>query len=188
MSMGILWQWLLYGWVALEVIVALGTRTWRRKDTVRDRGTQLILWIVILCSFSAAERLAFPSTEMRFDHDALRTAAIVLIVLGLIIRISAIATLGKWFSANVAIRSSQTLKRNGLYGLVRHPSYLGMEIIFLACGLHRHNWASLAMFVVPPTLAVLYRIHVEETALLHAFGDDYAGYMRTTKRLIPRVF
>jgi protein-S-isoprenylcysteine O-methyltransferase Ste14 len=29
---------------------------------------------------------------------------------------------------------------------------------------------------------------VEEAALLGAFGDEYAEYMRATKRLIPGVY
>jgi protein-S-isoprenylcysteine O-methyltransferase Ste14 len=71
---------------------------------------------------------------------------------------------------------------------VRHPSYLGLEICFLAVGLHTGNWACLALMLIAPTLAVLYRIHIEEQALLGAFGAEYADYSRTTKRLIPGVY
>jgi protein-S-isoprenylcysteine O-methyltransferase Ste14 len=46
----------------------------------------------------------------------------------------------------------------------------------------------LAVVLVPPTLAVLYRIHVEETAFHRAFGTDYEDYCRKTKRLIPDIF
>jgi protein-S-isoprenylcysteine O-methyltransferase Ste14 len=144
--------------------------------------------VVIVLSFFAAGWVAFPGADIRLDHHALRLAALVLIVAGLAVRIAAIVTLGRSFSANVAIRSTQTVLRKGPYRVVRHPSYLGMEIIFLAAGIHTHNWASLAIVFVPPTIAVLYRIHVEEAALLGAFGDEYAEYMRATKRLIPGVY
>jgi len=50
------------------------------------------------------------------------------------------------------------------------------------------NWACLALMLIAPTLAVLYRIHIEEQALLGAFGAEYADYSRTTKRLIPGVY
>jgi len=63
-----------------------------------------------------------------------------------------------------------------------------MEIIFVAAGLHTHNWISLAILLVFPTAAVLYRIQVEESALMGAFGGEYVDYMRTTKRLIPGVY
>jgi protein-S-isoprenylcysteine O-methyltransferase Ste14 len=183
-----LWPWLIYGWVGLEVVVSIATRTRRSQGTLHDRGTQYIIWVIIVFSFFAAGWVAFPGADIRFNHQFLRLAAFVLILMGLAVRIAAIVTLGRSFSANVAIRSTQTVLRKGLYRVVRHPSYLGMEIIFLAAGLHTHNWACLAVILVLPTSAVLYRIHVEEIALLNAFGEEYAEYMRTTKRLIPGVY
>jgi protein-S-isoprenylcysteine O-methyltransferase Ste14 len=88
----------------------------------------------------------------------------------------------------VAVRTGQKLQRSGLYALVRHPSYLGLELILLAYALHSRTWACFAVFFVPPTLAVLYRIHVEETALRLAFGADYDDYSRRTRRLIPGIY
>jgi protein-S-isoprenylcysteine O-methyltransferase Ste14 len=88
----------------------------------------------------------------------------------------------------VATHASQSIQRSGLYSIVRHPSYFGLEICFLAVGLHTKNWACLALMLIAPTLAVLYRIHVEEQALLLAFGAEYADYSRSTKRLIPGVY
>ena len=50
------------------------------------------------------------------------------------------------------------------------------------------NWWTLASSVLPYLVAVVYRIHVEETALEAAFGPAYEEYARTTKRLIPWVY
>ena len=61
-------------------------------------------------------------------------------------------------------------------------------LIFLAIGIYSRNWISLAIVVVLPTLALLYRIQVEEAALREAFGEEYVAYSRTTKRLVPGVF
>ncbi|HTW82085.1 MAG TPA: isoprenylcysteine carboxylmethyltransferase family protein [Terracidiphilus sp.] len=188
MLLGRIWEFLLWGWVGLEVVIAIATRTRRSEGRAHDRGTQLLIWVVIFLSFYASGWAATPGLEMPFAHHALRVTAIVLMVLGLVVRIVAIVTLGKAFSANVAIRSTQTLQRSGLYSVVRHPSYLGMEIIFLAAGVWGHNWGSLAVMIVLPTLSVLYRIHMEEIALRSAFGAEYEDYARTTKRLIPGVY
>ena len=121
-------------------------------------------------------------------HSWLRPVSLAVLVAGLLVRISAILTLGRQFSANVATHAAQTIERRGLYRIVRHPSYLGMEIVFLAIGIHARNWLCLAICVIPPTLAVLWRIHVEEIALRGAFGEEYAEYSRTTKRLIPGLY
>jgi protein-S-isoprenylcysteine O-methyltransferase Ste14 len=122
------------------------------------------------------------------DQSLLHLAALGLLAAGLLVRIAAILTLGRSFSANVAICATQTINRSGLYAIVRHPSYLGMEIIFVAAGVNSCDWAGVAVAFIPPTLAVLYRIHVEEAALLGAFGDDYTDYARTTKRLLPGIY
>ena len=188
MNVLLLWPWLIYGWVGMEAVIAVATRTRRSQGTLHDRGTLLMIWAVIVFSFFAAGWAAMPGADMQFSHQVLRLAGLVLIVVGLVVRIAAIVTLGRSFSANVAIRSTQTVMRKGLYRVVRHPSYLGMEIIFLAAGVHMHNWASLAVIFVLPTAAVLYRIHVEEAALVGAFGEEYVEYMRSTKRLIPGVY
>ncbi len=188
MRLSTLWTGLFWGWVAGELLLALFTRTRRTEGKVHDRGTKLILWASIIISIDSLDWVARLAPGQIPAGAWLRPVSLGLMVLGLVVRITAILTLGKWFSTNVATRTSQTLQRSGLYSVVRHPSYLGMEIIFLAIGLHTHNWACLVVVVILPTLAVLYRIHVEEQALLTAFGPGYADYSRTTKRLIPGVY
>jgi predicted metal-binding membrane protein len=64
----------------------------------------------------------------------------------------------------------------------------GLLLIVRAAGPNSHNWISLAIVVIFPTLAILYRIHVEEAALIGAFGEQYIEYMKTTKRLVSGVY
>jgi protein-S-isoprenylcysteine O-methyltransferase len=187
MSLSILWPWLIYGWAAGEISLALFVRARRSKHAIQDRGTQFILWGVIFGSMFALDWVAnhFPWSM----HVAwLKPVGVGLMIFGLAVRITAILTLGRSFTVDVATHASQSIQRSGLYSIVRHPSYLGLEICFLAVGLHSRNWACLALMLVVPTAAVLYRIHVEEKALLGAFGEDYAVYIRTTRRLIPGVY
>ena len=188
MILGWTWGILLWGWLGLEIVIAIATRTRRSQGSLHDRGSQWLIWAAIVFSFFAIGWAAVPGLEMPFSHHTLRIVALVVVATGLVVRIVAIATLGKAFSANVAIRSTQTLQRSGLYSWVRHPSYLGMELIFLAVGVWSHNWGSLAVMILLPTAAVLYRIHVEEIALRSAFGAEYEEYAKTTKRLIPGVY
>jgi protein-S-isoprenylcysteine O-methyltransferase Ste14 len=176
-------------WTVGEILLALITTTGRGQGKIQDRGTQIILWIVIIASFKIDERMHhfFPA-DMPGSDSWLRHVALWVFVIGLGIRAAAIATLGSAFSANVATRTGSRLERGGLYSVVRHPSYLGLELILLACALHARTWACFAVAFVPPTLAVLYRIHIEEAALGMAFGADYEDYSRSTKQLIPGVY
>jgi protein-S-isoprenylcysteine O-methyltransferase Ste14 len=88
----------------------------------------------------------------------------------------------------VAISATQTVHKTGLFRWMRHPSYSGMLLIFTAIGLSQRNWVSLAIMLVFPTAALLYRIHVEEMALTEAFGEDYLEYSRVTRRLLPGIY
>ncbi len=189
MTLSTLWLWLYGVWIASEILIAVLTRTRRGSAAnIHDRGSMLILWLVIASSITACQWIAAThSPDMFGGTPVLETIAIAIIATGLAIRLTAVFSLGKAFSANVAIRESQELNQSGLYSVVRHPSYLGLLLIFLAVGVHSRYWLSCAFAVIPTTAALLYRIHIEEAALHQAFGDDYAAYSKRTKRLIPGV-
>jgi protein-S-isoprenylcysteine O-methyltransferase Ste14 len=189
MSLSLVWQILFYGWFASEILVGVVRRTKRSGGKVQDRGSLIILWIVIAVSITACQWISEATRPNMFGGaHALKSAGVIVMLVALAIRWTAIFTLGKFFSSNVAIQESQRIVRTGLYRFVRHPSYLGLLLAFLAVGLHSRNWISFAIVLVPTTAALLYRIHVEEAALAQAFGDDYAAYSKTTKRFVPGLY
>jgi protein-S-isoprenylcysteine O-methyltransferase Ste14 len=184
-----LWPALLYGWTASELYIAIATRTRAGGGKRADRGSMAVLWVTIVSAITAAEIISKSTPHDLFRGMAwVDPVAIGLIVSGLIVRWTAILSLGKAFSANVAIRDSQTVYRSGLYRFVRHPSYSGMMLIFVAIALHERNRLSAAILLVSTSAALLYRIHVEESALVNAFGEQYSDYSKTTKRLIPWIY
>ncbi len=189
MSIALIWKILYWAWVVTEILVLTVTRTRRGGGKVSDRGSLVVLWVVIFSSIFAASWVDAVSTFARLPSYAwIRPLALGLLAAGLLIRWSAIYTLGRSFSANVAIHATQTLNRSGLFRYMRHPSYTGLVLIFLALGVRSHSWVSLILFVVPAVIALLYRIRVEEAALTGAFGEQYIQYSRTTKRLIPGIY
>ena len=189
MSVAKLFVILYWAWVASEVLLQVAARTNRSSGEVKDRGSLLLLLPVIFGSIwlSTWYRDTHGQT-MLAEADWLRMAAFVLLVAGLAIRWTAIITLGRSFSTNVAIHATQTVHKSGLFRWVRHPSYTGMLLIFAAIGISQRNWVSLAIMLVFPTAALIYRIHVEEMALTDAFGEEYVEYSRATKRLIPGIY
>jgi protein-S-isoprenylcysteine O-methyltransferase Ste14 len=176
-------------WVSSEILLQVVTRTTRRSGTVQDRGSLPLLLLVIFGSIWAA--MSYGNTQayaMPGGAHWPRVAALVLMLTGLAIRWTAILTLGLSFSTNVAIHATQTLHKTGLFRWVRHPSYTGMLLIFAAIGVFERSWISLAIMLVFPTAALIYRIHVEEIALTSAFGTDYADYRSATRRLVPGIY
>lgn len=113
---------------------------------------------------------------------------LALLFAGIIIRGTAIHTLGKYFTGTVLIKKDHRLIRSGLYKHLRHPAYTGALLAHLGLGLAFSNWISLGLSVIPFSVAALYRMHVEERALREAFGEAYISYSRGTKRLIPKLY
>jgi protein-S-isoprenylcysteine O-methyltransferase Ste14 len=185
----VLWMVLFYSWIIFEIVIARVTKTrGGGGGKVLDRGTQLLLWLTIVPAVTACEWLRYVARgEILTAGDWLTTLAVAVMLTALAIRWTAVGKLGKAFSANVAIRSGQRLNTTGMYGWVRHPSYLGLLLVFIAIGIHSHHWVGLAIMVVPAA-ALLYRIHIEEIALREAFGQEYVEYSKVTKRLVPGIY
>lgn len=187
--MAIAWQVLYWLWVASEVWIALATRTRSGKGEVHDRGSFRLLWIVLVCSLVSGVWFGEASLTGRISHAQwMRATGLVLMAAALLLRWSAVLSLGKAFSSNVAIRESQRVRTTGLYRWMRHPSYAGLILLFVAVGIHARNWIAFLIITVPTTAAVFYRIGVEESALREHFGLEYIEYSKKTRRLIPGVY
>jgi protein-S-isoprenylcysteine O-methyltransferase Ste14 len=131
----------------------------------------------------------FMNIRWLFSPDYLISSlGLVLIVIGVVIRWSAVRTLDKYFTVDVTILNDHKLIRSGLYKYVRHPSYLGLLIAVLGLGVTMVNWLSTIVMLVPHLIVILLRINEEERALEERFGDDYRVYCKETKRLIPLVY
>ncbi len=116
------------------------------------------------------------------------SVGLLLIVIGEVIRWSAVLTLKKYFTVDVKILDDHKLIRSGPFKYVRHPSYLGLLIAVLGLGITMVNWLSTIVIFVPHLIVILLRINEEETALEERFGCEYQDYQKQTKRLIPAVY
>jgi protein-S-isoprenylcysteine O-methyltransferase Ste14 len=74
--------------------------------------------------------------------------------------------------------------RKGVFGLVRHPIYLGSLLLYFACLLLTLSLFSLLVWFVIIAFYV-YISRYEEKMLLERFGSEYADYMREVPMLIP---
>ncbi len=101
------------------------------------------------------------------------------------IRQWAIAVLGRFFSFHVRVVEDHRVVDKGPYRLVRHPSYTGVLITFIGLALAVQSLGALFVLLAVFIVSYGYRMGVEEKALLSELGDDYANYMKRTKRLIP---
>ena len=79
----------------------------------------------------------------------------------------------------------QTLVREGIYRVVRHPVYLTAAVAGIAFALVVNYLGVYILFV--SAFPALYVITVlEEHELIERFGEEYRRYQREVPRLIPR--
>lgn len=108
--------------------------------------------------------------------------------LGLIVRIISIRQLGRWFTSAIVIQSDHKLFTDGIYGFIRHPSYTGAALFWIAQPLFFSKPIFLFWSMPIILFAYLYRINKEEKMLRDHFGKVYEDYCKSTKRLIPFVY
>jgi protein-S-isoprenylcysteine O-methyltransferase Ste14 len=115
-------------------------------------------------------------------------AGMVILLAGLVLRGWSFTALGEYFTFTVMVSSDQPVVAKGPYRVLRHPSYTGLLLAFAGVGLASANWVGLAGMALLPLTAILWRIHVEEGALMSTLGDRYRCYAAQHKRLVPLVW
>lgn len=176
-------------WLLSEIILARARHTQTKDSKKWDKSSLAYLWITIIFAtfigvFLGINGIGYVAVKAHF----IPTVGIFLIILGLIIRWTAILTLKKYFTVNVTIFENHQIVKKGIYKFIRHPGYAGSLLSFLGLGVSFSNWLSTVVIFIPILAAFIYRIRVEEKALLEALGEEYLNYSKVTKRLIPKIY
>ena len=154
-----------------------------------DRGNRWVIAALGVIGLLSAYLPAYMDrTEFwTIDGDAVRWLGVALFAIGGALRLWPVFVLGRRFSGLVAIQPGHTLVTDGVYGMIRHPSYLGLLVNATGWALAFRSAVGLLLtaLMVPPLLA---RIRSEEALLRTQFGDDYDAYRSRTWRLIPGLY
>jgi len=154
-----------------------------------DRGNR---WVIAALSVIGFLEAFVPAYTDRIDFwtidgDTVRWLGVALFALGGAFRLWPVFVLGHRFSGLVAIQPGHRLVTDGIYGVIRHPSYLGLLVTSLGWALAFRSGVGL-LLTLASTLVVLGRIQAEEKLLGSHFGAEYEAYRRRTSRLIPGVY
>jgi protein-S-isoprenylcysteine O-methyltransferase Ste14 len=96
--------------------------------------------------------------------------------------------LGRNWSVSLDVRKNHKLITGGIYRHVRHPMYSAFWLWALAQALLLPNYVAGLAGLLGFGLLYVVRVGREEQLMLDTFGEEYRGYMRRTKRLIPGVY
>ena len=153
------------------------------------RGNRWVILVFVIIGFLNAYLAAYTDRKefWTIDGDTVRWLGVMLFTAGGALRIWPVFVLGKRFSGLVAIQSGHMLVTNGVYGIVRHPSYLGLLINSLGWSLAFRSGVGviLTLLLVLPLIS---RISSEENLLRAHFGDEYSAYCSHTWRLVPGIY
>jgi protein-S-isoprenylcysteine O-methyltransferase Ste14 len=149
-------------------------------------------WVIAALGVLGVLGAYLPAYTDRIDFltlggEGVRWVGVLLYAAGGVLRLAPVFVLGRRFSGLVAIQPEHRLVSSGLYGVIRHPSYLGLFVLSLGWGLAFRSGVGviLAVLTVPVLLA---RIDAEERLLSETFGAEYDAYRARTWRLIPYVY
>ncbi|HMN70754.1 MAG TPA: isoprenylcysteine carboxylmethyltransferase family protein [Rhodoblastus sp.] len=154
-----------------------------------DRGNRWVLAAFGVLGFAGAFVPALDDRYgwLTFGGDGLRWLGVALFVGGGALRMAPVFILGKRFSGLVAIQPGHRLVTTGLYGAIRHPSYLGLLVMSFGWALAFRSGLGLilaALNLVP----LVARIRAEEAFLAAHFGAEYEAWRARTARLAPGMW
>ena len=163
-------------------------RRMRGGPTAETRGAQKIVSSFTLLSFPAA--MVISAVDHRFGWSEVPAAVSlfgdVVVAVGIAITFAVIIQNG-YAAANIIVEAGQKVVSTGLYGLVRHPMYVGILIILAGTPLALGSYWGLVV-LVPATFTFAFRI-VDEEKMLTEELDGYLDYTREVQyRLAPYVW
>jgi protein-S-isoprenylcysteine O-methyltransferase Ste14 len=134
--------------------------------------------------------LVVSALDHRFGWSSVPLAVIVLgnvlVAVGLLVA-QLVVIQNSYASANITVEADQELASTGLYGLVRHPMYVGTLVMMIGTPLALDSYWGLAV-LIPGLLALAARI-VDEEKMLSAELAGYDEYTQKVRyRLLPGVW
>jgi protein-S-isoprenylcysteine O-methyltransferase Ste14 len=157
-----------------------------------EREDRANRWVIIAFAVIGLLSACLPAYTDRkdfwtIDGKSIRWLGVVFFAAGGALRIWPAFVLGHRFSGLVAIQPGHRLVTTGVYGVIRHPSYLGLLVNSLGWALAFRSGVGvlLTALLIPPLLA---RIRAEEKLLRTQFGGEYDAYCSRTSRLVPGLY
>jgi protein-S-isoprenylcysteine O-methyltransferase Ste14 len=166
----------------------------RLLETFKRRGTmvgqQQMRWSFYAFFFLHALIIIGALGEFLLSDRMLKwpatVAGLLLYATSLVVRNVAIRALGRFWSLQIEIRSEHQLVREGIYNYIRHPAYLAITLEVLSIPVTVNAWWTALFAAVTYVPLLVYRLRVEERALVDKFGDQYRSYQREVGALWPR--
>jgi protein-S-isoprenylcysteine O-methyltransferase Ste14 len=187
---GILYLLVLLSWYLVEGVQFSRQQQWRKGAArVNPRSFWPVYWACVAASATMVILAPYLAPAAAIGHGATAFAVgMALLAAGIALRVWSFRVLGQYFTFTVMVGPDQPVVTRGPYRVLRHPGYAGGLLAIAGIGVVNGNWAGLASVVLLWLALIVWRIHVEENALLTALGGRYRAYAAHHKRLVPLVW
>jgi protein-S-isoprenylcysteine O-methyltransferase Ste14 len=176
-------------WMVSEIGIFLLSERADKKDCQATVYDNMSIYGVIAANVISCLLALFCTQYLQIKlPSAVVFVGIILLYCGIALRVYSVWTLRKYFTVSVEIKTGHKLIRKGPYRYVRHPSYSGSILSLIGMQIGLRSPVGFVVSLILAFLAYNYRIHVEEDAMVGAFGTEYKNYKKATKRIIPFVF
>jgi protein-S-isoprenylcysteine O-methyltransferase Ste14 len=171
-------------YLAVKYPAALQRRM-KGGPTKETRPVQRIVMVATI--LSVVVQLVISALDHRFDWSSVPLSVVVLgvVLVGVGLLLAQFVVLqNNYAAATITVEADQPLVSSGMYGLVRHPMYLGALIMMVGTPLALDSYWGLTI-LVPAFVALAVRI-LDEEKMLDAELPGYDEYTRTVRfRLVP---
>lgn len=180
---------LLFATAIVWLIAELRQSANRRPEAVvSDLGSRRVVRLTGIAGIAVAIVVSQLASGAAIARGPAAWVGLVVLWCGIGLRLWCFRTLGRYFTFTVQTSEDQPVITSGPYRVIRHPSYAGSLLAVTGIGLFIGNWGSLIALVVLVASGLVYRIRVEDRALLNDLGDNYRTYAATHKRLVPFIW
>ena len=176
------------------VMIALGVAALFTEGHIgsgvrEDRSNR---WVIVAFTILGIALAILPALSDRygvltFGGEGVRWFGVAIGAAGGVLRLAPVFVLGRRFSGLVAIQPDHKLVTNGLYGIIRHPSYLGLLATAVGWSLAFRSGVGLVIAALM-LFVVVARMDAEERLLGETFGAEYHAYRARTWRLLPYLY
>lgn len=168
----------------IELVIAKRNEKWLKQRGAVEFGKDHYRYLVTMHMLFFAV-FVFEKIFFNCRLTPLWPAIFLLFILGQMMRVWIIASLGKYWNTKIIVLPNAKVVKNGPYRFMKHPNYCIVTLEFIVIPLLFSTYYTLFIFTLLNMFMLMIRIPEEEKALKRL--TEYEGTFHDYNRFIPKI-
>jgi protein-S-isoprenylcysteine O-methyltransferase Ste14 len=181
-----IFTWLIYVIWSIIVVYLTVSAIGVKQETQGHLLQSVGIMLAIIAAFLLPRLPMFSFLNVASINPLIDSLGVILCASGMAFLVWARQNLGRNWSQTVSIKKGHELVTSGPYRYVRHPMYTGGIIACIGSAIVVGGAWILLLFILSPIF--LRRVGAEDRLMAQQFPNEYPGYKKRTKALIPFVW